>query len=246
MAPKKIEIKEKKTRRANTKLDLNVGAERAEKTACNGTCHCKSKHFVKLVAVIILTAIVVGGGVYIWQKGQANRMIKKIGESEKADLVRANDDLTKQLADLKTQLIKLKSDSSMSQKINLYYYNQAKDQETSPGAPACSADSVLTVIRELPKTDQPVDETIKMLLKGELTSEEQKAGFSTEFPHPGLKYLGSNLSNGTLTLSFDDPDNFTSGGSCRVKLLWASIEKTALQFPGVNKVEFSPNTLFQP
>jgi hypothetical protein len=38
----------------------------------------------------------------------------------------------------------------------------------------------------------------------------------------------------------------TTDGSCRVGILWAQIEATAEQFPGVNEVKFLPGELFQP
>ncbi|MFN3301828.1 MAG: hypothetical protein ACK413_02260 [Patescibacteria group bacterium] len=36
------------------------------------------------------------------------------------------------------------------------------------------------------------------------------------------------------------------GGACRVGILWFQIEETAKQFPGVEKVQFLPEEIFQP
>lgn len=39
---------------------------------------------------------------------------------------------------------------------------------------------------------------------------------------------------------------FTSGGSARMLILSNAIAKTAMQFVGVKKVQFMPESLFQP
>jgi hypothetical protein len=49
-----------------------------------------------------------------------------------------------------------------------------------------------------------------------------------------------------LTLKFTEVPGFTDGGSARMLILSSTIEKTALQFPGVKEVVFLPETLFQP
>jgi spore germination protein GerM len=130
-------------------------------------------------------------------------------------------------------------------KVKLYYYNEAKDKELT-GAISCSPEAVLPVEREIPPTKTPIQDTIRLLLKGELTKEERAAGFSTEFPHPEFKLLGASLKDGVLTLKFADPRGFSSGGACRTSLLAAQIIKTAEQFPGVRAIRFEPETLFQP
>ncbi len=130
-------------------------------------------------------------------------------------------------------------------KVKLYYYNQIKDKEIAEYIP-CSPDAVLPVEREIPNTKTPIQDTIKQLFRGELTAQEKSAGFSTEFPLEGLELVGANLKNGILTLEFNDSLNKTSGGSCRVRLLWFQIEKTAKQFLNVEEVKFIPAWLFQP
>lgn len=132
-----------------------------------------------------------------------------------------------------------------TRKISLYYYNQQKDKEMDPSI-CCSRDAVLPVEREIGRTETPIQDAINLLLKGELTDSEKSAGFRTEFPLQGLSLKGANLANGVLTLEFDDKLNKTGGGSCRVGLLWAQIEKTAKQFTGVESVQFKPDALFQP
>lgn len=127
--------------------------------------------------------------------------------------------------------------------VRLYYHNRIKGEEIGD---TCSPDAVLPVEREIPLTETLIEDTIRLLIKGELTEEERVAGFSTEFPHPEFKLLSATLEDGVLTVQFADPAGFTVGGSCRVRILWAQIEKTAKQFPGVKGVRFEPEFLFQP
>jgi hypothetical protein len=84
------------------------------------------------------------------------------------------------------------------------------------------------------------------LLKGDISEQEKAKGLMTEYPLPGVILTAASLKNGQLTLTFVDPQNKTVGGSCRVSILWAQIEATALQFPEVKSVRFQPPELFQP
>ena len=135
--------------------------------------------------------------------------------------------------------------SSVKRKIKLYYYNIIKDKEIADYIP-CSPDAVMPLGREMPVTITPIQDAVRLLLEGKLTESEKSAGFSTEFPLSGFKLSAANLKSGILTLQFDDPENKTSGGSCRVGLLWSQIEKTAKQFPEVKEVKFLPEYFFQP
>ncbi|MFA5035106.1 MAG: GerMN domain-containing protein [Candidatus Margulisiibacteriota bacterium] len=129
--------------------------------------------------------------------------------------------------------------------VKLYYYNEqaakrlGNDGEGSP-------DAIRPVERVIPETKAPLQATIQLLIKGELTTEEKAAGFSTEFPHPAFKLVRADLNRGVLTLVFTDVPGFTTGGALRVELLATQIEKTAKQFPGVKSVRFLPDSLFQP
>ncbi|MDD5503052.1 MAG: Gmad2 immunoglobulin-like domain-containing protein [Candidatus Thermoplasmatota archaeon] len=129
--------------------------------------------------------------------------------------------------------------------VKLYYYNQAKDQDAT-GNVMCTSKGLVAVDRQIPSTITPIKDTINLLLQGNLTSTEKAQGISTEYPLPGLTLKSAALSNGTLTLEFSDPQNKTSGGSCRAGILWYQIEATAKQFSGVTTVKFKPETLFQP
>ncbi len=128
--------------------------------------------------------------------------------------------------------------------ILLYFYDPELDQ--GPGGTQCSPKGLVGVARTLPQTETPLREAIALLLRGELSPEERARGITTEFPLPGLALSGATIQDHVATLVFDDPQHRTSGGSCRVAILWRQIEATASQFPGIARVQFSPEYLFQP
>jgi hypothetical protein len=144
-------------------------------------------------------------------------------------------------------MIKAASLSTSTQKetIKLYYYNPDFDKD-STGNVLCSSRGLVAVERQIPITNTPIQDTIKLLISGNLTSEEKAQGVTTEYPLSGFFLVGVSLNNGILTLGFSDPNNKTSGGSCRAGILWFQIEATAKQFSGVQQVHFSPEDLFQP
>ncbi|GBD34208.1 hypothetical protein HRbin34_00533 [bacterium HR34] len=148
----------------------------------------------------------------------------------------------------KVYSVPIKFEEIKYQKILLYYYNPEKDRDEN-GNIKCSEDGLVAIEREIPLSQSPIKDTIKLLLRGRenLTQEEINQGIETEFPLRGFELKSVNLKeDGTLILEFDDPYYQTSGGSCRVKILWLQIEKTAQQFPQIKKVEFKPEYLFQP
>lgn len=117
--------------------------------------------------------------------------------------------------------------------INLYYYNPDLDKDES-GNIACGRDGLVPVEREISITQTPIQDAIKLLLSSGLIDLE------------GVSLRGASLNDGILTLEFDDPNNKTVGGACRVGILWFQIEATAKQFPEVRQVRFLPEELFQP
>lgn len=137
--------------------------------------------------------------------------------------------------------------STASQRlVRLFYYNPEKDKDAQ-GSILCSRNGLASLERRIPQTNSPIQDTIRLLLRGELTPQERNQGITTEYPLPGLKLETASLNNeGTLTLAFSDPQNRTSGGACRAGILWLQIQETALQFPEVKRVEFKPEELFQP
>lgn len=134
--------------------------------------------------------------------------------------------------------------TSVMTPVKLYFYNPAIDQ--GPGGAQCSKNGLVAVERMLPKTMTPLRDTIQLLLKGGLTSSERAQGITTEFPLRGVSLQSAAISSGMATLTFNDPENRTGGGSCRTAVLWAQIEATAKQFPTVTSVRFLPEELFQP
>jgi spore germination protein GerM len=129
--------------------------------------------------------------------------------------------------------------------ITLYYYNPKRDTDRE-GNILCSDKGLEAVQREVTVTETPIQDAIKLLLKGELTADEKREGITTEFPLGGFELKGASLKGGVLKLEFIDKENRTSGGACRVTVLRAQIEKTAMQFEEVKSVEFSPNEILQP
>lgn len=129
--------------------------------------------------------------------------------------------------------------------VKLYYYDPESDKD-AVGNIQCSRAGLVPVPRVLPKSSTPIRDAVKLLLRGEISSEERARGITSEFPLSGVALTGANLQNGILTLTFADQENRTVGGSCRVGILWFQIEATAKQFPGVQSVRFEPPQLFQP
>ncbi len=128
--------------------------------------------------------------------------------------------------------------------IKLYFYNPALDQ--GPGIVQCSKNGLVAVSRVIPKTMTPLTDALKLLLRGEIFDEERALGIESEFPLSGVVLKSATITDGVATLTFDDPQNKTGGGSCRIAILWAQIEATAKQFPTVESVRFMPEELFQP
>jgi len=141
--------------------------------------------------------------------------------------------------------VKFDTNQAAQRDIKLYYYNQNKDKDAA-GNVLCSRQGLVAVDRQISSSQTPIQDTIKLLLQGQLTQQEKSQGISTEFPLSGVTLKSANLSGGVLTLEFTDPQNKTSGGACRAGILWYQIEATAKQFSEVKSVRFIPETLFQP
>lgn len=128
--------------------------------------------------------------------------------------------------------------------ILLYYLNTKMVLQQFPFEPE---KAVFPVYREIPKSATPIRDAIELLIKGELTKQEEELGFITKFPHPGFKLINLDLTkDGTLILQFTEIFGFTTGGSSRMLVRQEQIKKTALQFREVKSVEFYPESLFQP
>jgi len=127
--------------------------------------------------------------------------------------------------------------------VSLFYYNPNLDKDAR-GNILCSEKGLVALSRLMPGAT--VEMVVNALLEGRLSDEQRAAGLTTEFPLEGFSLSGSRLENNVLTLTFNDPLNKTSGGACRVGILWAQIEKTAKEFTGASEVRFEPEELFQP
>lgn len=160
-------------------------------------------------------------------------------------LERANPSGVPENADELQIPIRFADDDAAMRTVELYYYDPSLDED-SEGNVKCSADGLIAVERNIPVTLSPAEDTIQLLLRGELTAAEKAEGITTEFPLPGFELDSTNLDNGELTLRFSDPQNQTSGGSCRSSILWTQIERTGQQFETINEMSFEPKTLFQP
>ncbi|MFH1430119.1 MAG: Gmad2 immunoglobulin-like domain-containing protein [Candidatus Uhrbacteria bacterium] len=129
--------------------------------------------------------------------------------------------------------------------VSLSFYNP--DEDLSPAAGLlCSAQGLVVVGREIPVTRTPIQDTVRLLLRGEITEEERAAGVTTEFPLEGVTLEGVSVADGVLSLEFNDPNGLTSGGACRSGVLWAQVEATARQFDGIVSVQHIPEDIFQP
>ncbi len=128
--------------------------------------------------------------------------------------------------------------------VSMYYYDPNKDLDET-GNVMCSKEGLVRVERVLP-SDISLEELLRLHLRGEISETERQQGITTEFPLQGLALVSARIDNGMAILTFDDPDNKTSGGACRVGVLWEQIAATAMQFEGVTDVRFEPDTLFQP
>ena len=132
-----------------------------------------------------------------------------------------------------------------SETVALYYYSEKLDKDET-GNILCSDKGLVAVKRNIPHSDTIINDTIRLLIKGELSSNEKNQGITTEFPLPNFEFIKSDLQANILTLSFKDPQLKTTGGACRVQILQQQIEATAKQFNEVSRVVIEPNDLFQP
>lgn len=132
-----------------------------------------------------------------------------------------------------------------SQTVNLYYYNPDLDTDKQ-GNILCSEEGLVAVERELENNENPVSDTISLLLEGNVTESEANQGIETEFPLDGFSLASSTLKNGTLSLTFNDPNFASSGGTCRTTILSSQVRYTAEQFEEVEELQISPDHVFQP
>ncbi|MFA5132013.1 MAG: Gmad2 immunoglobulin-like domain-containing protein [Candidatus Paceibacterota bacterium] len=130
--------------------------------------------------------------------------------------------------------------------VKLYYYNSALDKD-SKGNILCSAKGLMPVTRTIKVSKTPLQDTLRLFLLGDISQEEKIEGVSSEFPLLGVSLASATITgSGLTTITLLDPNNKTSGGSCRVNILRAQLEATAKQFETVKKIIIVPETIFQP
>lgn len=129
--------------------------------------------------------------------------------------------------------------------VNLYYYNPELDKDED-GNIMCSSKGLVSVQRGV-SSENTIEETLKLLIEGNLTENDKSQGITTEFPLEGVELEKTELQDGVLTVTFNDPNGLTNGGACRAGILWFQIAETAKQFSEVEEVKFEPQDgLFQP
>lgn len=128
--------------------------------------------------------------------------------------------------------------------VEFFYYNAEQDKDEQ-GQLLCSQEGLVPVSREV-AADASTQNILEQFLRGELSDEERAAGVTTEFPLERLTLDTVQQQDNTLILTFSDPLNKTSGGSCRASILWAQIEATTKVIKNVEQVQFLPEELFQP
>jgi hypothetical protein len=126
--------------------------------------------------------------------------------------------------------------------VQLYYPNSVKAESSED---PCSTEIIAALQRQIPADRSYIARTIKLLLTNVPTVQEKLDGFYNPFP-ADFRLLDAFVTDGRLTLVFDDPAQWSQGGSCRISILRAVIGKTARQFPEVDEIELEPSGLFQP
>lgn len=122
--------------------------------------------------------------------------------------------------------------STQIRSVKIYTYNENLDKDAQ-GNVLCSAKGLTAQTRTIPFSSTPIQDALRELLK-------------TDSKFSGVTLTGATLKNGTLTIELSDPQNRTSGGSCKVSVLRAQLEATAKQFPEVTSVAYRPNEVLQP
>jgi len=192
------------------------------------------KNLFKYVLTVLITAVVVCAATYY--------AVDRKLSPQLTDAKQLADNLTNELGTARDSLRLLQTGSEyewLGGPICLYCVNRIVAKEVYEHGP-CDA-VIYPVERRLPATQTPVQDAIRMLIRGELTDEERKSGFSSGFPLPDVTIAEATIEDGVLTLIFDDPKGRTSGGTCRVDPMRAQIMKTVLQFPWMKGVRLDPN-----
>jgi hypothetical protein len=140
---------------------------------------------------------------------------------------------------------------SLAETMTLKFY--VFDESEDPDFNDCTAPSF--VYRALPKSTTPLRDGVNYLIHTfTLTDAEKALGLNNYFEDPefaarkaSFVLKSASITNKVATLTFEDPQYYSSGGSCRSGILSDQISNTAKQFPTVTTVTYLPEyTLFQP
>lgn len=209
----------------------------------------RSTGFVGILVAIIITAFTSAAITYIvfvsnyqYQLAQAKNKIESLNRQ-----LNGSDTFSGGTGEATPTPTPTTQTSTKGQKtVKLYFYNQKADKDANNGATKCDAQFIQPVIRTIDNaSSDPIKDTIDLLLQGNLTKDEQDKGFITSLPGDGFTLASDSLSNGTLTLTFNDPKQFAKGSSCHTESLHEQIIKTASQFDNVKSVAIKPDSLFK-
>ncbi|MFW6104425.1 MAG: GerMN domain-containing protein [Candidatus Bipolaricaulota bacterium] len=129
--------------------------------------------------------------------------------------------------------------------VKICVHNWKKDKEENDHVTGYR-EYMAPVKREVRFGNDPMRLSIEILLEGRLTAEERNRGLSTEFPVKGFEIADLERNGEKVTIRFRDPLFRSSGGAMRAGILRGQIQKTLLQFEGVEEVEILPKTILQP
>ncbi len=137
-----------------------------------------------------------------------------------------------------------KNETEDTFKAKLFYHNNKKD----PNIEECNVNDFLEV--ELPMTQMNAQGLVDYLLNFKPNDDDLISSFPSGATKPmgDLKIEELRMENGILYLSVDDPDYFTSGGSCWVGILSTQITETLNQLENIQEVRFEgvQDYVFQP
>jgi len=109
-----------------------------------------------------------------------------------------------------------------------------------------SGDSLVSIERNVPVWSASIEDTINLLLVGQLSSIEKAQWLVSLFANPLFVLQSATLDTGVLNMRFNDVPGFTSGWSARVLMMRAALERTVRQFPSVKSVVILPESILQP
>jgi hypothetical protein len=203
------------------------GGERSPAYALTGEMTLKSKRNLAVISAVVILSLLVLIYVASVRKHRVSQEQRETIYRETLGRVKKNSIV---VTEGKARVFHYLPNKNAAEKLNY---------EADPRA-------LLPVERKIAFSEDLVFDTINALIESGLSETEKQTGFWTSFPGQSFRLLRAELQGKTLTLYFDDPMCFTSGGSNRVQYMWLQIQMTALQFPEVDKVRYEPETLFQP